>query len=125
MSDEVKHVGPKAVVDATALLDLVTATNGLLSTIDDLPAKQLENERAHFVVLARRAVDRVKVMRFDEPKPIPMLLLCPECRHRHVDEGEFAIRPHHTHACQECGWVWRPAVVDTVGVRFLPGFKDT
>lgn len=32
---------------------------------------------------------------------------------------------HHTHACQHCGMVWRPAVVPTVGVYFLPGFKNT
>lgn len=58
------------------------------------------------------------------PAPIPMLLWCPLCRARHVDAGEFAVKPHHTHACQACGHVWRPAVVPTVGVRFLPGFRD-
>ena len=55
---------------------------------------------------------------------IPMLLWCPECGERHVDAGEFVTKPHHTHACQSCGHVWRPAIVPTVGVRFLPGFKD-
>lgn len=54
----------------------------------------------------------------------PMRLNCPECGELHVDEGEFATKPHHTHACQACGAVWRPAVVCTVGVRFLPGFKS-
>jgi hypothetical protein len=34
------------------------------------------------------------------PIQIPMLLWCPECGQRHVDEGEFATKPHHTHACQ-------------------------
>lgn len=56
--------------------------------------------------------------------PVPMVLFCPECTERHIDTGEFAERPHHTHACQACGFVWRPAVVATVGVRFLPGFRD-
>ena len=56
--------------------------------------------------------------------PIPMLLHCPMCGKRHVDRGEFATKPHHTHSCQHCGVTWRPAVVHTVGVRFLPGFKD-
>lgn len=56
--------------------------------------------------------------------PIPMRLPCPECGEVHIDEGEFATKPHHTHACQHCGMVWRPAVVPTVGVRFLPGFKN-
>lgn len=54
---------------------------------------------------------------------IPMLLWCPN-GHRHIDEGKFATKPHHTHACQTCGIVWRPAKVDTVGVRFLPGYKN-
>jgi len=57
--------------------------------------------------------------------PIPMLLWCPECGTRHIDEGEFAAKPHHTHACQGCGMVWRPALVPTCGVQFLPGFKNT
>lgn len=62
----------------------------------------------------------------DEPvqAPIPMLLNCPVCGKRHVDVEKFAIHPHHTHACQFCGTTWRPAIVDTVGVKFLPGFKD-
>lgn len=55
--------------------------------------------------------------------PVPMLLWCPECGERHVDV-DFATRVHHTHSCQSCGLTWRPAVVPTVGVQFLPGFKD-
>ena len=60
----------------------------------------------------------------EEGAPIPMLLTCPSCGERHIDRGEFATRIHHTHACQHCGLCWRPAVVATVGVQFLPGFKD-
>jgi rubredoxin len=56
--------------------------------------------------------------------PIPMRIPCPECGELHIDEGEFATKPHHTHSCQHCGLTWRPAVVATVGVRFLPGFKN-
>lgn len=56
--------------------------------------------------------------------PLPMLLKCPECNIRHIDKGEFADKLHHTHACQNCGHCWRPAIVATVGVQFLPGFKD-
>lgn len=56
--------------------------------------------------------------------PIPMRLPCPSCGALHLDVGEFATKVHHTHACQECGMVWRPAVVATVGVAFLPGFKN-
>jgi predicted RNA-binding Zn-ribbon protein involved in translation (DUF1610 family) len=57
-------------------------------------------------------------------KPIPMRMPCPGCGDLHIDEGEFATKPHHTHACQECGLVWRPACVCTVGVKFLPGYKN-
>lgn len=60
----------------------------------------------------------------DVSQPIPMLLWCPMCAARHIDDGEFATKPHHTHACQSCGAVWRPAVNATVGVQFLPGFKN-
>lgn len=56
--------------------------------------------------------------------PIPMFLTCPMCSGRHIDEGEFATKPHHTHACQHCGLTWRPAIVPTVGVQYLPGFKN-
>ena len=58
------------------------------------------------------------------PIPVPIRLECPSCGELHIDEGDFATKPHHTHACQSCGAVWRPAVVATVGVRFLPGFKN-
>lgn len=56
--------------------------------------------------------------------PIAMRLHCPDCGQLHIDAGPFADTPHHTHACQYCGMVWRPAVVNTVGVQFLPGFRN-
>ena len=56
--------------------------------------------------------------------PIPMRLICPGCNSLHIDEGAFATKLHHTHSCQYCGLTWRPAVVATVGVQFLPGFKN-
>lgn len=59
----------------------------------------------------------------ESPK-IPMILFCPSCGKRHLDEGIWEDKHHHTHSCQECGFTWRPAVVNTVGVRFLPGFKN-
>jgi hypothetical protein len=60
----------------------------------------------------------------EEGAPIPMLISCPACSARHIDKGAFATKPHHTHACQNCGMTWRPCVLATVGVQFLPGFKD-
>lgn len=56
--------------------------------------------------------------------PVPMLLWCPGCGERHIDKGDFATKSHHTHSCQTCGMTWRPGVLPTVGVQFLPGFKD-
>lgn len=57
-------------------------------------------------------------------EPVPMRIPCPACGTIHVDKGRFATHPHHTHACQACGMVWRPGIGPTVGVQFLPGFKD-
>jgi hypothetical protein len=74
---------------------------------------------AAFVIARMRAAPTARAAR-----PTPMLLWCPECGERHVDVGEFATKPHHTHACQHCGHCWRPAIVPTAGVRFLPGFKN-
>lgn len=54
-----------------------------------------------------------------------LFLTCPMCSERHIDRGEFATKPHHTHACQKCGLTWRPAIGPTVGVEFLPGFKNS
>ncbi len=73
------------------------------------------------LVASLRAADPLTT----RPAPVPMVLFCPSCSARHIDAGVYATKPHHTHACQRCGVVWRPAVVDTVGVLFLPGFKDT
>ena len=55
---------------------------------------------------------------------IDLILFCPLCNFRHIDKGNFEHKEHHTHACQNCGFVWRPAVIATRGVQFLPGFKD-
>jgi hypothetical protein len=54
-----------------------------------------------------------------------MILTCPLCGERHIDKGAFAEKVHHTHACQACGLPWRPAIVPTVGVQYLPGFRDS
>lgn len=83
--------------------------------------------RANVVLMRELVAERIAPLVTNgsvEPLPIPMILHCPECSKRHIDAGEFATRPHHTHACQHCGFVWRPTVVPTVGAQFLPGFKD-
>jgi hypothetical protein len=70
----------------------------------------------------------------ESAKAVPMVLYCP-AGHQHVDEGEWATRPHKTHQCQRvtphgegrfeklpgeiCGLEWRPASFPTVGVAAL------
>lgn len=54
--------------------------------------------------------------------PIPMLLWCPQCGERHIDADDAP--EHKTHACQDCGMLWRPTLISTRGVLFLPGCKD-
>lgn len=81
-------------------------------------------EDFHRVTLRNAGLDQPVAAPTPAAAPIPMRLTCPACNALHIDEGEFASKPHHTHACQECGAVWRPAVVSTVGVRFLPGFRN-
>lgn len=67
--------------------------------------------------------------------PQPLALWCPQCRAPHVDEGEWAVRPHKTHQRQHCGHEWRPFSHPTVGVaqidppqppsaKALAGFVD-
>ena len=63
-------------------------------------------------------------IRVDGRDTVPMILHCPSCNGRHIDEGEFADVAHHTHACQHCGFVWRPSRSNTHGVQFLPGYKN-
>lgn len=55
--------------------------------------------------------------------PLPIVVHCPTCHQQHVDEGEWAVRPHRTHLCSGCGATFRPALVHTVGVLVLP--KET
>lgn len=82
-----------------------------------------QQERLEDAVAAAKAREAEIIDKYEAP--IPMRITCPmpTCGALHVDEGAFATKPHHTHSCQICGHTWRPAVVCTVGVRFLPGFK--
>ena len=73
--------------------------------------------------------------------PIPMVLLCPMCGMQHIDKPDDFILdeapsnepveplrftrepwtnpPHRSHLCHNCGCIWRPADVATVGVAKL------
>jgi hypothetical protein len=58
------------------------------------------------------------------PVPIPTMLRCPKCALTHVDEGEWATKPHRAHLCAWCGHEWRPYDYPTVGVLFPPAAPD-
>jgi predicted RNA-binding Zn-ribbon protein involved in translation (DUF1610 family) len=51
-----------------------------------------------------------------ECAPRALVLGCPECGALHIDEGEWATRPHKTHQCQKCAHEWRPFDFATVGI---------
>jgi hypothetical protein len=82
--------------------------------------ERLESIIRHDLLRPRNAFEPNHIKNQEERKdePIPMRLVCPTCKKLHIDEGEFATKPHHTHACQFCGNVWRPALQPTVGVQF-------
>jgi hypothetical protein len=88
---------------------------------------QLRNGEANVTSLMHalnECFPRAKPVAQEPTAPVPMRLPCPVCSTLHIDIGEFATKVHHTHACQHCGHVWRPAVIPTVGVEFLPGFQN-
>lgn len=81
--------------------------------------------------------------------PIPMLLFCPECGEQHIDAPEiepgrlisggsnagravpprviWTNPPHKSHLCHACKTVWRPADIETTGVKEIStiGKADT
>lgn len=65
-------------------------------------------------------------------KPTPLVLYCPQ-GHGHIDEGEWATKPHKTHQCQFvtdamdheiCGEEWRPSNHPTVGVAAIDSIGE-
>lgn len=100
---------------------------------------EMQDQSAEEIVRALKIAIDTNAARIAElamlKAPIPMVIHCPcavdnadgtqrVCGARHVDKGRFVTHPHHTHSCQTCGQTWRHALVSTVGVEFLPGFKD-
>ncbi len=51
--------------------------------------------------------------------PTPVILYCPKCITQHIDEGEWATKPHRTHLCKNCQYEWRPSFHPTVGVASM------
>lgn len=54
--------------------------------------------------------------------PVPMILFCPRCGTRHIDQADppgWLNPPHRSHLCAACGNIWRPADIATVGVASI------
>lgn len=51
-----------------------------------------------------------------------LVICCPACGRQHIDDGEWAERPHRTHLCSGCGCTWRPFEHHTVGVSYAESF---
>ena len=100
---------------------IIPQVSGLTAEITSAIAESLPTAKK-FVGQAFVHVDVEKNWR--ELEPIPLYLTCPKCSAQHVDVGVFATTVHRDHACQNCGLCWRPALVPTVGVQYLPGYKD-
>ena len=73
--------------------------------------------------------------------PIDMVLHCPKCHMQHIDVPDahdllqrplvaldrWTNPPHRSHLCLFCGFIWRPADVETNGVLAIKtvGKHDT
>ena len=55
---------------------------------------------------------------------LELLIHCPRCLKQHIDEGEFATKPHKIHACQFCGLGFAASKEPSVGVQFFSGWKN-
>lgn len=108
------------------LTNLVNEIHYLLSVPDVFAKKLSPGWKARFADMNRALalVQKELNVAYEKPEIIPMLLRCPVCHMRHIDEGELAIKPHKTHACQFCGEHFRVCNEYTAGVRFLPGAKN-
>lgn len=60
------------------------------------------------------------VVVFVPRSPVKMILFCPTCGHQHIDKKEWTTRRHRKHLCENCGGIWKPSNVYTVGVEYLP-----
>lgn len=117
---------PTATASMRAGLNLAMALRLQRLVLNAASAAGVDPARDEWTAFDWQRICDVLAKQIDAQPPIPMLLTCPQpnCGARHIDRGDFATKPHHTHTCQACGHTWRPAKVHTVGVDFLPGFHD-
>lgn len=108
------------------LARLVSGTVSSCTCLTKTPDVLQHDPECKYRLLTEAAV---AVSKADEP--IPMLLFCPECGAQHIDEPDPARGwenpPHRSHLCRECGTIWRPADVPTMGVAAIStaGQKDS
>lgn len=73
---------------------------------------ELERESARALTLAKNVLAqhilKGGLMRTKLNEPVKLVLYCPVCQKQHLDEGEWAVRPHKTHLCLGCGHQWDP-----------------
>lgn len=79
---------------------------------DLMRARQFYDERVWEIT----EIDPDAPLTFRRAEPVPIATSCPTCGTQHIDEGEWATRPHKTHQCQKCGAQWRPHDFPTVGI---------
>lgn len=63
-----------------------------------------------------RLLEELDELEDDEAPPTPIVTHCPKCGAQHIDEGEFATKPHRRHICAACETIWQPCARPTVGV---------
>lgn len=101
--------------------------------VHDTAPSMKDDEDAYWAYHTYWAIDKLLAAAPAAPVagPIPMILLCPRCGKQHIDAPEtrdvpsgdgfaevanWTNPPHRSHLCHECGCIWRPADVPTVGV---------
>lgn len=110
-------IEPEVILKALEVLQQDRAADNARASI------RLEDEigrRTEEINAQRAREQRAREEHRAREEPIPMLLDCPACHKPHIDEGEYATKPHRTHKCLGCGKEWRSSLVHTVGVKELP-----
>lgn len=81
------------------------------AALSDAPAAAAPTEEKHVDEIIRDDLLKMQnplTRRERGPEPtFRAPLYCPRCQTPHVDEGDWAKRPHHEHLCSGCGETWR------------------
>lgn len=105
-------------IDMRKLAGRLTANRVYL--VDATRQRSLVDETVYQGALFRGANWRALA---EAREPVPMILFCPVCGERHIDQpdpaNEWTNPPHRSHLCAACGHIWRPADICTVGVETI------